>query len=238
MAAVVRSIVVVAMGAAALGGPDALRLLLAFAGRSPLVDVLIAVFVIAAVTAPVLGTMLLARFLRKPRSSGARGGGTRSGSPAGAGGGGPTGAAADMAADPFATMTLLVSLAVTFVVSACLLVLPLFQSGDTAPLAFAGAALAVLAAGRSIKGTLLASLAAIGVALVVPCIAVAVLDAPAQRLAVTFNNPLATVAVRVAIAVVVGTTLLALFFHFRKTILEMITPSAVACHLAVPPVAA
>ena len=35
------------MGAVALGGPDALRLILAFAGRSPLVDIAIAAFVIA-----------------------------------------------------------------------------------------------------------------------------------------------------------------------------------------------
>uniref|UniRef100_A0A0E0L915 Uncharacterized protein n=1 Tax=Oryza punctata TaxID=4537 RepID=A0A0E0L915_ORYPU len=96
MARILRYAIVMAMGAGALGGPDALRLLLACAGRSPHVDILIAVFVIAAVTAPALGTMLLARFFRKPTAG------------AGAGGGG-TGAAVD---DPFAKMTLAVALAV------------------------------------------------------------------------------------------------------------------------------
>ncbi|XP_052160166.1 uncharacterized protein LOC127777606 [Oryza glaberrima] len=215
MAAILRNTIVVAMGAGALGGPDALRLLLGFAGRSPLVDILIAVFVIAAVTAPALGTMLLARFFRKARAAG----------------GGGTGAAA---ADPFVKMTLVVSLAVAVLVSASLLVLPLFQSGHLGTLAFAGAALAVGACAarargvllpnahgaapateRFAKATLMVSLAAVCF-LLVPCVAVGILDEPAQRLlASALKSPLATVPIGVATATVIGATVVALFF-FRK----------------------
>ncbi|KAF0903774.1 hypothetical protein E2562_029882 [Oryza meyeriana var. granulata] len=188
MAAILRNTIVVAMGAGALGVPDALRLLLDFAGRSPLVDILIAVFVIAAFTAPALGTMLLARFFRKTRAETGAGGGA-------------TGAAV---ADPFAKMTLAVSLAVAVLVSASLLVLPLFHA--------AGAAPAALATGRSIKATLLVSLATICLLLLVPRVADGILDPPAQRLlAFALKNPLANVSVGVATATVVGTTLLALF---------------------------
>ncbi|EAZ36163.1 hypothetical protein OsJ_20476 [Oryza sativa Japonica Group] len=109
MAGVVPMIIVLAMGGGALGGPEALRLLLTFAGRSPLVDIGIVVFVIAALAAPALGTMLLACFYRTPR--------------------GPRGAAA-AAADLLAKMTLAVSMAVALLVSASLLVLPLSQSGN------------------------------------------------------------------------------------------------------------
>uniref|UniRef100_A0A0E0L910 Uncharacterized protein n=1 Tax=Oryza punctata TaxID=4537 RepID=A0A0E0L910_ORYPU len=100
MADVIPMIIVLAMGSGALGGPEALRLLLTFAGRSPLVDIGIVVFVIAALTAPALGTMLLACFYRTPLA--ARGG--------------PIGAAA--AADLLSKMTLAVSLAVALLVSA------------------------------------------------------------------------------------------------------------------------
>jgi hypothetical protein len=248
MAAILRNTIVVAMGAGALGGPDALRLLLGFAGRKPLVDILIAVFVFAAVTAPALGTMLLARFFRKPRA-----------------GGGGTGA---VAADPFAKMTLVVSLAVAVLVSASLLVLPLFQSGDLGALAFAGAALVLGACAARVRGvlhpnahgaapatehfakaTLMVSLAAVCF-LLVPCVAVGILDKPAQRLlASAFKSPLATVPVGVATATVIGTTVVAFFFrkaqnvdaaaataptamamalfHNHKMILVMITPFVV-----------
>lgn len=216
MAAILRNTIVVAMGAGALGGPDALRLLLGFAGRSPLVDILVVVFVIAAVTAPALGTILLARFFRKPR--------------AGAGG---TGAAVD---DPFAKMTLAVSLAVAVLVSATLILLPLFQSGGLGALAFAGAALVVGACAarargvllanahggapateRFAKATLMVSLAAV-FSLLVLCIAVGILDAPAQRLlAFAFKNPPATVAVCVATATIIGATVVTLFFRKAKS---------------------
>uniref|UniRef100_A0A0E0PUS0 Uncharacterized protein n=1 Tax=Oryza rufipogon TaxID=4529 RepID=A0A0E0PUS0_ORYRU len=237
MSRVIRNIIVVAMGAGALGGPDALRLLLAFAGKSPLVDILIAVFVIAAVTAPALGTMLLARFFRKPR---AVPGAARAGRGA---------AGAAVADDPFAQMTLVVSLAVAFLVSASLLVLPLFQSGHLVPLAFAGVALVVgacasrvrgvllpnvhggagaaatpaaTATERGIKPTLSVSLAAICLVLVAPWrLAVGILDAPSQRLLA----PLATVpVVGVAAATVVGTTILVL--RFRKAKHAAATPDA------------
>uniref|UniRef100_A0A0E0A6D8 Uncharacterized protein n=1 Tax=Oryza glumipatula TaxID=40148 RepID=A0A0E0A6D8_9ORYZ len=213
MAGIVRYTIFMAMGAGALGGPDALRLLPACAGRSPLVDILIAVFVIAAVTAPALGTRLLARFFRKARAAG----------------GGGTGAAA---ADPFAKMMLAVSLAVAVLVSATLILLPLFQSGHLGALAFAGAALAVGACAARVRGvllpnshgaapategfakaTLMVSLAAVCF-LLVPCIAVGILDAPEQGLlAFAHKNPLATVPV--GVATVIGT--MAIPFFFRKT---------------------
>ncbi|XP_040380811.1 uncharacterized protein LOC121054677 [Oryza brachyantha] len=219
MAGILRNTIVVAMGAGALGGPDALRLLVAFAGRSPAVDIAIVVFVIAAVTAPALGTVLLARFFRKAR----------------AGGGAGRRATWPTVADPFAKMTQAVSLAVAVLVSDSLLLLPPFQSGDLGPLrfllAFAGAALvfgasaarvrtvllpnghgAAHATERSIKATLLVSPAGVCF-LLVPSVAVGILDAPAQRLlAFTSKNPLATVPVGVAAATVISATLLALFF--------------------------
>ena len=65
MAAAVPGIVVLALGAGALGGPDALRLLLAHAGRNPAADIGICLFVLAVATAQLLGTVLLARFVRK-----------------------------------------------------------------------------------------------------------------------------------------------------------------------------
>ena len=71
MAGLAPTTIVLALGAGALGGPDALRLLLQAAGRSPLHDILTCVLAMAAVTAHVLGTTLLVRFVRKARAGGA-----------------------------------------------------------------------------------------------------------------------------------------------------------------------
>ncbi|XP_025812770.1 uncharacterized protein LOC112890122 [Panicum hallii] len=98
MAGLAPRTIVLALGAAALGGPDALRLLLETAGRSPLHDILICVLAMAAVTAHVLGTTLLARFVRKAR----------------AGGGAP-------GTDLFAVVTATVSVGAALLVTACLL---------------------------------------------------------------------------------------------------------------------
>ena len=103
-ASLVPRIIVLALGAGALGFPDALRLLLDIAGRrSPLTDIAICIFAMAVVTAQALGAMLLARFLRKAR----------------AGGDAPS---EPPRTDRFAQVTLVVSLGVAFLVSACLLV--------------------------------------------------------------------------------------------------------------------
>ncbi|RLN11262.1 hypothetical protein C2845_PM09G05880 [Panicum miliaceum] len=99
MAGLAPRTIVLALGAGALGGPDALRLLLETAGRSPLHDILICVLAMAAVTAHVLGTTLLARFVRKPRAGG---GGAR-------------------ATDLFACVTATVSVGAALLVTACLL---------------------------------------------------------------------------------------------------------------------
>jgi len=101
-ASLVPRIIVLALGAGALGFPDALRLLLDIAGRrSPLTDIAICVFAMAVVTAQALGAMLLARFVRKARAGGD---------------------APPPRTDRFAQVTLVVSLGVAFLVSACLLI--------------------------------------------------------------------------------------------------------------------
>ncbi|KAL5200512.1 hypothetical protein ABZP36_021715 [Zizania latifolia] len=213
------------MGAATLGGREALMVLLTFAGRSPIVDIAIAVFVIAAVSAPALGTMLLVRFLRKAHMA------------ASARGGAMGAAAAD---DPFAKMTLVVSMAVAFVVSVSLLVRPAFQSGDLGLLrflfAFAVSAFVVRAGAvhlccffrkvhntsdaapaarvteRSVMKILLVPLSVLCLFLV-PCIALGGLNAPAQRLirAFALKNSIVHIPTGVATATFVGTTLLVLF---------------------------
>ncbi|CAD6339927.1 unnamed protein product [Miscanthus lutarioriparius] len=105
-AGLVPQAIVLALGAGALGGSDALRLLLQLAGRiSPAADLAICVAIISLLTAPLLGTMLLARFVLKAR--------------AGAGGG-----AVPAATDLFAQVTAMVSVGAAFVVTACLLVVP------------------------------------------------------------------------------------------------------------------
>ncbi|KAG2604884.1 uncharacterized protein LOC120671414 [Panicum virgatum] len=98
MAGAVPGIVVLALGAGALGGPDGLRLLLAVAGRNPVADIAICLFALTVATAQIRGAVLLARFVRK--------------APAGAG------------ADPLALTTLLLSLAAASLVAACLVVAP------------------------------------------------------------------------------------------------------------------
>ncbi|WVZ82104.1 hypothetical protein U9M48_029406 [Paspalum notatum var. saurae] len=68
MAGLVPESIVLALGAAALGAPDALRLLL---GRGPAADLTFCVVLISAFTAHVLGTLLLSLFVRKaPRAGG------------------------------------------------------------------------------------------------------------------------------------------------------------------------
>ncbi|CAD6339937.1 unnamed protein product [Miscanthus lutarioriparius] len=95
-------IIVLALGAGTLGFPDALCVLLDIAGRrSPLTDIAICIFAMAVVTAQALGAMLLARFVRKARAGGH---------------------APPPRTDRFAQVTLVVSLVVAFLVSACLLV--------------------------------------------------------------------------------------------------------------------
>ncbi|CAD6339943.1 unnamed protein product [Miscanthus lutarioriparius] len=95
-------IIVLALGAGTLGFPDALRVLLDIAGRrSPLTDIAICIFAMAVVTAQALGAMLLSRFVRKARAGGD---------------------APPPRTDRFAQVTLVVSLVVAFLVSACLLV--------------------------------------------------------------------------------------------------------------------
>ncbi|RLN12605.1 hypothetical protein C2845_PM09G05930 [Panicum miliaceum] len=108
MAGAVPGIIVLALGAGALGGADALRLLLAVAGRNPVADIGICLFVLAVATAQLLGAVLLTRFVRK--------------APAGAGAGrrGAPGAGAD----PLARITLMLSLAAASLVAACLVVAP------------------------------------------------------------------------------------------------------------------
>ncbi|KAL6606822.1 hypothetical protein ACP70R_042475 [Stipagrostis hirtigluma subsp. patula] len=91
--------IVLAVGGAAAGGPEALGVLLGLAGRSAAADVAICVFLICAATVPVLGTMLLVRYLRV------------------AGNAAP-------ATERFARMTLAVALAVVLFVTACLLAAP------------------------------------------------------------------------------------------------------------------
>ncbi|KAL5199843.1 hypothetical protein ABZP36_021046 [Zizania latifolia] len=223
MTGILRNTIVVAMGAAALGGPEALRVLLTFAGRSAIVDIAIAVFVIAAVAAPALGTMLLARFLRKAHmAASARGIAT----------------AAVAAGDAFAKMTLVVSMAVAFVVSASLLVLPAFQSGDLGLLRFllalavaafvvragavhlccffskvhntSDAAPAARVTERSVVKTLQVPLSALCL-LLAPCVAFGGLDATAQLLFRAFALKNLLVHMSIGVATVVGTTLFALF---------------------------
>jgi hypothetical protein len=98
-------IIVLALGAGALGFPDVVRLV-AGRPRSPLLDIAACALAMVVVTAYALGTMLLARFVH----SGGRGGGgdgDRDAPPA----------------DAFARLTFVVSLAAALLVSACLLFL-------------------------------------------------------------------------------------------------------------------
>lgn len=105
--------IVLSLGAAAAGGPDALHMLLGFAGKTPLVDIAICFFLVGAATASVLGTMLLARYFRVARNA------------AGAGGAAPP----TLATECFAKIIVTVALAVIFLVTACLLVVPFAVAG-------------------------------------------------------------------------------------------------------------
>ncbi|KAL6606825.1 hypothetical protein ACP70R_042478 [Stipagrostis hirtigluma subsp. patula] len=131
MASLDPSIIVLALGAGALGGPEALRLLLAFSGQSPVADIATCVFLIGMFTAHLLGAAILARFVRKAR---ARAGGARGGAPAAA------------ATDCFAKMTLAVSVGVTILATACLVVVPFVASGTLGPAHLLVAVLGVCAA--------------------------------------------------------------------------------------------
>ncbi|PUZ61785.1 hypothetical protein GQ55_4G305300 [Panicum hallii var. hallii] len=105
MADRVRMAIVLGVGGAAAGGPEALRLLLAVAGRSAAADVATSAFLICAFTALVLGNLLLARFLRDARRN------AEAHAPA-------------PGTERFAKMTAAAALAAMFVVTACLLALP------------------------------------------------------------------------------------------------------------------
>lgn len=94
-------IIVLALGAGAPGFPVALRLLADLAGRNPLLDIATCVVAMAVATAHVLGTILLARFVRE----------------AGAGGGARI-------TDRLARLTLAVSVGAASLVFACLLAAP------------------------------------------------------------------------------------------------------------------
>ena len=125
-AASLPTIIILALGAAALGGPDALRVLLEFTGQSPCLDIAICVFVMFVVTAYLLGAVLLVSFVRDARS----------GDAAGAGGGAQGHGAAAAATDCLAQVSLLVSACVGFLVAACLIALPSVTSGGLGTLSF------------------------------------------------------------------------------------------------------
>ena len=97
--------IVLAVGGAVVGGPEALRLLLALEGRTAATDVTVCAFLFCAFTALLLGTLLLARFFRDAHPG--------AGAPARAPG-----------TERFARMTLAVAFAVLFLVTSCLLVVP------------------------------------------------------------------------------------------------------------------
>jgi hypothetical protein len=125
MAAPLPTIIILALGAAALGGPDALRVLLEFTGHSPCLDIVICIFVMFVVTAYLLGAVLLVRFVRDARSGDAAGGGGAQGH-----------GAAATATDCLAQVSLLVSVCVGFLVAACLVALPSVPSGGLGTLGF------------------------------------------------------------------------------------------------------
>ncbi|CAN6178901.1 unnamed protein product [Urochloa humidicola] len=106
MAGAVPAIVVLALGAGALGGPDALRLLIEIAGPNPAFDIGIIVFLISMFAVQLLGTLLLARYVRKPP-------------PAGVAAAARRGAPRAPVADCFARITLVMSLAAAALVTAC-----------------------------------------------------------------------------------------------------------------------
>lgn len=106
-------VIAVALGGAAVGGPEALILLLDVAGRYPAADVIIVFFLSCATTSFVLGTMLLARYMRVAVANDA--------------------AALEPGTARFAKVTLAVGLAVVIIVAACLLAIPSVPAGAPAP---------------------------------------------------------------------------------------------------------
>ncbi|CAL5051659.1 unnamed protein product [Urochloa decumbens] len=98
--------IIIALGAGALGGPDALRLLMELARRNPAIDIGIIVFLISMFAVQLLGTLRLARYVRK--------------APPAEGTGAERGAPRAPAADYFARITLVLSLAAASLVTACL----------------------------------------------------------------------------------------------------------------------
>ena len=108
------TIITLALGAAALGGPDALRALVEFTGQSPCLDIAICMFVMFMVTAYLLGAVLLVRFVRDARP----------GDAVGTGGSRAQGHGAASATDCLAQVSLLVAVCVGFLVAACLVALP------------------------------------------------------------------------------------------------------------------
>ena len=102
----VRVAIVLSVGGAAAGGPEAVRLLLAdAAGRSAAAGAAVSAFFICAFTALVLGNVLLARFCRGAR----RNAGAHTPAPG---------------TERFANMTAAAALGAVFVVAASLLALP------------------------------------------------------------------------------------------------------------------
>ncbi|WVZ82103.1 hypothetical protein U9M48_029405 [Paspalum notatum var. saurae] len=100
------AIIVLALGAGALGFPDALRLLLlrdVAEARSPVLDIAVCAVAMAALTAYALGAVLLARFVRKAGPGAEERGAPRA-----------------RRTDPFARLTLAVSLGAAGLVCACL----------------------------------------------------------------------------------------------------------------------
>ncbi|CAL5051627.1 unnamed protein product [Urochloa decumbens] len=103
--------IVLGVGGAAVGGPEALRLMMAVAGGSAAVDVTICVFIVCTFTALVLGNLLLARFFRDARRRNA-------------------GAAAPApATERFARVTAAAALSAMFFITATLLAAPAIPAG-------------------------------------------------------------------------------------------------------------
>ncbi|CAL5046604.1 unnamed protein product [Urochloa decumbens] len=111
MAERVRVAIVLGVGGAAVGGPEALRLMMAVSGRSAAADVAVCVFLVCAFTALVLGNLLLVLFFRDARRRNA-----------GVAAPGP-------ATERFARVTAAAALAAMFFVTASLLVGPAVPAG-------------------------------------------------------------------------------------------------------------
>ncbi|CAN6164721.1 unnamed protein product [Urochloa humidicola] len=110
MAERVRMAILLGVGGAAVGGPEALRFMMAVAGQSAAADVAVCAFLICAFTALVLGYLLLARFFRDARRN------------AGA-------AAPAPAMESFARVTAAVALVAMFFIATTLLTAPAMPAG-------------------------------------------------------------------------------------------------------------